>query len=290
MLRITSAVRRAVARPGEIGATEPLEFHSTLGPTDHDAGLGRRPVARRRRRARRRRACAARARARAPDPARRRDATASTATSSRLCTTLTPSPDSRSLGQFGCSRCHCSGAARISSSSSCASSWVIRAMSSRRRPIRCDRERRPHHAEVVAAGRESRPRPAATSRRAQRERRRTAGQRGALAEELDLDPVARRCRGRRAGTRCGCRAAPAARCVETSGPSGTTSMPIAARCSANHSSSSGGSMRSTTASMPVPAARHPRRRPLPPAEVRQREDHAVALLRGRLRCARSRRS
>ena len=40
MLRITSAVRRAVARPGEIGATEPLEFHSTLGPTDTTPGSG----------------------------------------------------------------------------------------------------------------------------------------------------------------------------------------------------------------------------------------------------------
>ena len=40
MLRMTSAVRRAVARPGEIGATEPLEFHSTLGPTDTTPGSG----------------------------------------------------------------------------------------------------------------------------------------------------------------------------------------------------------------------------------------------------------
>src|SRR3954453_18652564 len=40
MLRITSAVRRAVARPGEIGATEPLEFHSTLGPTETIPGSG----------------------------------------------------------------------------------------------------------------------------------------------------------------------------------------------------------------------------------------------------------
>src|SRR4051794_1607092 len=40
MLRITSAVRRAVARPGEIGATEPLEFHSMLGPTDTTPGSG----------------------------------------------------------------------------------------------------------------------------------------------------------------------------------------------------------------------------------------------------------
>src|SRR3954453_13045793 len=40
MLRITSAVRRAVARPGEIGATDPFEFHSTLGPTDTIPGSG----------------------------------------------------------------------------------------------------------------------------------------------------------------------------------------------------------------------------------------------------------
>src|SRR6476659_8243836 len=40
MLRNTSAVRRAVAAPGEIGATEPLESHSTLGPTDTTPGSG----------------------------------------------------------------------------------------------------------------------------------------------------------------------------------------------------------------------------------------------------------
>ena len=39
-LRNTSAVRRAVAAPGEIGATEPLESHSTLGPTETTPGSG----------------------------------------------------------------------------------------------------------------------------------------------------------------------------------------------------------------------------------------------------------
>ena len=42
----------------------------------------------------------------------------------------------RSLGQFGCNKCHCCGAARIRNSSSNASCWVMRAMSSRRRPDR----------------------------------------------------------------------------------------------------------------------------------------------------------
>ena len=71
-----------------------------------------------------------------------RDATANKATSSRPARrhpldTHSPLP-SRSLGQFGCNRCHCSGAARISSSSSCASAWVIRAMSSRNRAVALD--------------------------------------------------------------------------------------------------------------------------------------------------------
>ena len=114
MLRITSAVRRAVARPGEIGATEPLEFHSTLGPTDTIAGLGRRAVARTddahvdaelaqlARQAEHLALHAAgtreRVRRRHHDPHARH----------RLSRTF------RSLGQFGWSRCHCSGAARIS--------------------------------------------------------------------------------------------------------------------------------------------------------------------------------
>ena len=53
---------------------------------------------------------------------------------------------SRSRGQFGCIRCHCSGAMRISSSKRRASSWVIRATSSRRRPSRSHRQRRADHA------------------------------------------------------------------------------------------------------------------------------------------------
>src|SRR4029079_14768996 len=40
MLRNTSAVRRAVAAPGEMGATEPFESHSTLGPTYTMPGSG----------------------------------------------------------------------------------------------------------------------------------------------------------------------------------------------------------------------------------------------------------
>ena len=70
----------------------------------------------------------------------------------------------RSLGQFGCIRCHCSGAARIRISSSCASAWVIRAMSSRNRPNR----RTGTGGRTFRDGRdpvESRPRPEATSHR-----------------------------------------------------------------------------------------------------------------------------
>src|SRR5690606_4610203 len=44
-------------------------------------------------------------------------------------------PASRSLGQFGWSRCHCSGASRISSPSASARSWDTRATSSRGLPF-----------------------------------------------------------------------------------------------------------------------------------------------------------
>ncbi len=39
-LRNASAVRRAVARPGEIGAMEPFDSHSTVGPTLTIVGSG----------------------------------------------------------------------------------------------------------------------------------------------------------------------------------------------------------------------------------------------------------
>ena len=159
--------------------------------TRHRARAAARRTARRR--ARRRRACAARARARAPVPARHRDGTASTETSSRLAHARhSPSLAGRrrSLGQFGCIRCHCSGAARISASNSWASTWVIRATSSRNRPSRATGTGGRTCAAMVAA------RSKVDRRRQQRrpcpqgERRRAARQRRALAEELHVDAVA----------------------------------------------------------------------------------------------------
>ena len=80
-------------------------------------------------------------------------------------------------------------------------------------------------------------------------------QRRALAEELDLDAVAGRGRGRSEQAHDPVVAQRArARVRDTSGPSGTTSSPIASRWSANHSNSSGGSSGSTTASSRWPRA------------------------------------
>ena len=94
-----------------------------------------------------------------------------------------------SEGQLGCIRCHWSGARRMSTSSSWARSWVMRATSSRSLPCALDGERRAHEAEVAGAvevdgGRQER------RAGAEGEGGRTAGQRGPLAEELDLHPVA----------------------------------------------------------------------------------------------------
>ena len=104
-----------------------------------------------------------------------------------------------SEGQLGCRRCHCSGAWRMSASSSSARAWVSGATSSRKCPWR-SRDRRPHDAVVAAVAVEvdgrrgdgrrrcaapgSPARPAGScARRRTRPRRRR-----------------RRCRGRTAGT------------------------------------------------------------------------------------------
>ena len=295
MLRSASAVRRAVARPGEIGATEPFDSHSTLGPTRHDRRLGRRSVARRRRRARRRRACAARARARAPDPARRRGATASTGDiiATRITRRISSRlPHSRSLGQFGCSRCHCSGAARISASNSCASVLgdpgdVVAQPARRASTV----ERRPHHPVVAAAAARSTPRRAPASRRCAA--RASPGRPGsvvrspknststpspvevAVAEQAHDAVVAQRAQHRRARRRD--RAA-RPRCRS----------PRAAR--ANHVEQLRRLDRLDDGEHVVALRRPSTRRPLPAAEMRQREDHAVARGEPGGRCARSPRS
>ena len=182
----------------------------------------------------------------------------------------------RSLGQFGCNKCHCSGAARISSSSSTREllgdprDVVAQATPSAPPRSAAGPPRGGHgRAKVDRGGHQCRP-------GAQRERRRAARQARPLAEEVDLDPVAldvaigeqahdpvvaQRPRAPRA-TRRG-RAAPRR----------SRSRPAARRTTP---SSSGGSIRSTTAisrwprnAIQAPPHSHPPR-------CGQREDHALA--------------
>ena len=89
----------------------------------------------------------------------------------------------------GC-RCHCSGAMRMSSSKRRASSWVIRVTSSRRRPSRSTGSGGPIRRGAARRGGSTRRRAPAAPRSAGRASPGPAGQRGALAEELDLDAVA----------------------------------------------------------------------------------------------------
>ena len=98
--------------------------------------------------------------------------------------------------------------------------------------------------------------------RAQREHRRAAGQRGALAEELDLDAVAGEVAVGRAGTRPRCRAAPRSTSVPAVGDErDRPACPSARAVSTNHSNSSGGSTGSaTTVDRGSPGRRATRRR------------------------------
>ena len=118
----------------------------------------------------------ARARARAPGPARRRTTdseyghesvtrSASRASASHRSCPVIPRRVGRGRdGQLGCIRSQCSGAARISSSKRCASSWVTRATSSRSRAAAFDRERRTDPDAVPAVGAEVAPPPGAAAR------------------------------------------------------------------------------------------------------------------------------
>ena len=152
------------------------------------------------------RAGAARPRCRAPGPARRRRPRASTGRSSatRRARSRPGSPVARvrcgrrhealslarSLGQFGCIRSHCSGAARISSSKRDASRLrhaldiVAEPAGTTRVEGRAGSVRGARREEEDTSGRQER------GTGAQRERGRTAGHRRGLAEEVDVDAVA----------------------------------------------------------------------------------------------------
>ena len=108
---------------------------------------------------------------------------------------------------------------------------MTRATSSRSRPRRSTGERRTDPHEVLAVRAEvDRGRDSARTG-AQRQGRRPAGQRRLLAEELDLDPVAGEVAVAEQADDPVVAAAPAATPRAASGPSGTTSMPIARRTS-----------------------------------------------------------
>ena len=295
MLRIASAVRRAVAPSGRDRRDRTVRVPLDARP---DATRRRaRAAARRtaRRRARRRRAC--RSSRASPStwpctpPGRDSeygdvidDSHGRSLVASRLSY-------SRSLGQFGCSRCHCSGAARISASNSWASTWVIRATSSRSRPSRYDRNRRPHLGRMVATrskvdrGRQQR-RPGA-----QRERRRAA--RAASCARRRTRPRRRRRSRSRSHSRHTMRLSRSA-CSSarrrTSGPSGTTSSPSSRRWPTNHSTARAARSARRPRACDGPCTAIHAAGPLPSAEVRQGEDHAVARARAPRRCARSPRS
>ena len=163
------------------------------------------------------------------------------------------------------------------SSSSPASAWVTRATSSRSLPRRSvgtggtdDGVVAVHPpGEVDADGKERRP-------RAHREHRRAAGQRRALAEELDLDCRRPGCPGRTTGRPPRCR--PSARSVArpASGPSGTTFIPRSERHVDEPVEQLGRidalddhRHRDALVGQPPPG-------PVPSAEVGQGEDHAGA--------------
>ena len=209
------AVRARSARPNRSSSTR----RSGRRRRHRARAAGRRTA---RRCARRRRAGAVRARARAPGPARHRGGTSEYGRRHHdPHASLSLRSHSRSLGQFGCSRCHCSGAARISASNSWASTCVMRATSSRNRPSRCDRDRRPHDRVVVAAGtkvdrgraaasprcagRGWRGRPAASCarRRTRPRRRRRSRSRSLSRHTMRLSRSAWSTRGRDARARAG---------------------------------------------------------------------------------------
>ena len=210
-------VRSAADGSGATGATEPLDDVGMLIPTGVDEHGGRRSVARRQHP----RLVAAprsdRARARTwpwTPPGRlrlygqmmpiRSGVAASarrarvTARSSRLVTTVPFALGRRDRAAEGLVvarpvrliRCHCSGARRISSSSSWARSWVTRVTSSRSRPCRSVSRGgltyavAPVALEVDRGRQERRP-------GSQGQKGGPARQRGPLAEELDLDAGAR---------------------------------------------------------------------------------------------------
>ena len=152
---------------------------------------------------------------------------------------------SRSLGQFGCITCHCSGAMRTSSSKRRARSWVTRRTSSRRRPRRSTvsgaqirTKCRPCGRKYTAVGMSVAPVRSAS----------VAGPAGRVVvspkNSTSMPSPAMSRSESRHTTRFSrsTRITPAA----ADGPSGITSMPMARRTSANHSKSSGGSTDSTT--------------------------------------------
>ena len=114
---------------------------------------------------------------------------------------------------------------------------------------------------------------------AQAERRRAGGQRGALAEELDLDAAAADVAVAQQAHDLVVARAPAASPGRRPVRAARRSCRGRGAASANHSNSSGGSMRSTTTVTRLPCVGEPAPGPLPAAEVRAG--------RGSPRCPRS---
>ena len=108
---------------------------------------------------------------------------------------------------------------------------------------------------------------------AQRERRRARRASSCARRRTRPRPRRPRGRGRRAGRRSGWPSSARSTAAPASGPSGTTSMPIASRTPANHSKSSGGSTGSTTTVGATPRPASHVAGEVEPAEVREGEDH-----------------
>ena len=227
------------AFPAVIGAIDPFDGKPRVGPTARDPGLraaARRTVAITRRRPRRRAALRASPSTCAWTPPK------TDSEYGQMSATRSASPSigihrharsslsvGASVGQFGCIMSHCSGAARISPRSVCASSCVTRCDIVAQPAESFDRERRDEPDAVPRSSAE------VGRRREQRRAARNAstagpaGHRRLLPEELDGDAVAgevavaHQAHHRSAAERARSTAGPA------SGPSATTSMPTARR-------------------------------------------------------------